>query len=240
MCDGQVRLLGDGADFGLCQRCEREQHVRKLRLREPVEHIALIFSGRHGRKDVPPRFGVAGNGGVMPRCNVRKPVFQRKVEHGAELDRLVAADAWIWRAAGRVRREKVADDGLLERLAQREHRVREVQRLAHAARVFGLGFAAVAKKERAAGHVIALLAQQISGGAAVYAAAHADENARLHALGDSVSSAASVSGAGAGCGGCGAGTASTSILSGSFAIGEGVVSYLSYGAASDAMFTPTL
>ena len=112
------RRSASRADVGLGRVAEREQRVRELLLVEHAEHVGLVLAvvDRAVHLDQPVGAGaqlrvVAGGDGVEAER-------ERPVEHGGELDLLVAAQARVGRPAGGVLAHEVLDHVLVEAVAE--------------------------------------------------------------------------------------------------------------------------
>ena len=112
-------------------------------------------------------------------------VFQRVVQHGAELDGAVAGHAGVGSAAGQIFGRELVHHAAAEGIGQIENPVFDAQGLADAAgvvnvplhaRAGGGGQTAAAQAQGDAGDGAALPLQDQGGHRAVHAAAHAHQN----------------------------------------------------------------
>ena len=97
---GQSRSGSLGTDVRLVKLAYRQQQVRKLPLRELIEHVALVlavvFSAQQAVKTA--RF-VMLHARIVPRGNAVIAHLQRAVQKRAEFQLTVAVDAGIRRPA---------------------------------------------------------------------------------------------------------------------------------------------
>ena len=133
---------------------EREHRVGELLAGQHAEHVGLVL----GRVDRAVQLGtvgalhdlrvVAGGHGVEAER-------QRAVEHGGELDLLVAAQARVRGAAGGVLVHEVLDDVLVEPLGEVPDVERDADHVGGAAGVVGVLERAAAARARAVGRGVA-------------------------------------------------------------------------------------
>ena len=180
-------FFGDGARLLLCHFAERKNGFGELRLRERIEHIALVLACIDGFfEQIPAACRVIGDGGVMPRHHTVKAQLLRVAQKLFEFDIAVAVDAGIGRAAVFVGADKALDDRVFKAFGKIVDKKRNAETAAHAARVLGAVERAaglfvrcflrtVKQTERHAGAVVAALQHQVCRHRAVHAAAHGDE-----------------------------------------------------------------
>ena len=104
---------------------------------EHAEHIALVLGGIGRSVQLAPRRTV-DNPGVVAGRNSVEAECERTIEHGAELDALVAAEARVGRASGGVLGDEVVDDVILESVRQIPYVERDPEHVGHAACIVGV------------------------------------------------------------------------------------------------------
>ena len=125
-------LLGDGAHLALVQPAQRQTDVSQLRLREVVEHIALVLALVQPLFQQPAAGGlVLLHPGVVARDHIVQPVGLGPAEQVVELHILVAVDAGIGRAASLVDPDELVDDLFLKIGGEVQHLVGDVHRIGH-------------------------------------------------------------------------------------------------------------
>ena len=174
----------------MVEKAKREVDMRELLLRQPIEHIALILPliqrllqhiaavyPRHTR--------------VVPGHDHIAAQHLRALKKLAEFQIVVAVDAGVWRAPGKIAAHELLQDLFVEFILKIEHikgdaelichaaRVRDVLQRAAGARAGDAGVVVGKQLHRAADAVIALLKHQLCGDAAVHAAAHGNERFHL-------------------------------------------------------------
>jgi hypothetical protein len=140
-----VRLLRDrestvgslGADVGLLGVAEREQGVGELVGTQHRQHVRLVLGTVDGTVQLGTSDAV-DTARVVPGRHRVEPQRERPVEHGRELDPLVAAHARVGRAPGGVLGDEVVNDVGLEPLAHVPDVERHVEDVCGALRVAGV------------------------------------------------------------------------------------------------------
>jgi hypothetical protein len=143
---GQPAPLGLGAHRGLGRTAEREDRVRQLPGVEHAEHVRLVL-GRIDRAMqlaasptttatvVAAPAGPVHDPRVVPGTHRVEAERERLVQHRLELDLLVAAQARIRRAPGRVLADEVVDHVRVETLGQIPDVERDADHVGRAPRV---------------------------------------------------------------------------------------------------------
>ena len=187
-CVDKAQLPGNGADFGFPQLSEREKRVRKLKLRERIEHIALIlcFVNTLFKKKATAAF-VKFINCVMPGCNIVMLKLQRPFEQLIKLEVAVAVNAGVRRCAFLINVNEFSDNLFSEIIGKIENIKRYAELIGNTARILGIlkraaGFfpdecVAVIKKAAVdSGRLPAVFQKQICAYGAVNAAAHSYHN----------------------------------------------------------------
>ena len=106
------------AHRGLARVAQREQRVRELVLVEHAEHVGLVLAVVDRAVHLDEAVVAGAQLGVVAGGDGVEAEGQRPVEHGGELDLLVAAQARVGRAAGGVLVHEVLDHVLVEAVGE--------------------------------------------------------------------------------------------------------------------------
>ena len=187
-----VRLVGDGqttpvgllADDPLRGVAQREHRVRELVLGEHAEDVGLVLRHVLGPVHLDQPVGAGAQLRVVTGDHCVEAERDRPVEHGRELDLLVAAQAGVGRAALGVLLQEVLDDVLVEAVAHVPDVERDPDDVGCTPGVVGVLDRAAAASTRAvglrvaregqvdAGDVVPLLGGACCGHCRVHAARH--------------------------------------------------------------------
>ncbi len=176
--------LGLAPDLGLGGVTQRKHRVGQLLLGEHAEHVALVLAHVLGAVHLDQPVGVGAQLGVVAGHHRVEAQRDGPVEHGSELDLLVAAQAGVGRASLGVLAEEVLDDVLVEALAQVPDVERDADHVGGPAGVVGVldraasaragpvGLRVARERQVDAGDVVALLRRARGGDGRVHAARH--------------------------------------------------------------------
>ena len=182
------RRLGLAAHGRLVGVAEREQRVRQLLLVEHAEHVGLVLAVVDRAVHLDEPVGAGAQLGVVAGRDGVEAQRQRAVEHGGELDLLVAAQARVGGAAGGVLVHEVLDHVLVEAVGEVPDVERDADDVggaagvvavldrAAAARAGAVGRGVAAQREVDAGDVVAGLDGAGGGDGGVDAAGHGGED----------------------------------------------------------------
>ena len=98
---GQADLLGDAAHLGLVQLTHWKQRAAELRLRQPVQEVALVLARVQALEQLEAAVHLA-HAGVVAGGDLLGAQAHRVVQEGLELDLGVAQHVGVGRAAGAV------------------------------------------------------------------------------------------------------------------------------------------
>ena len=151
-----VRLLrhrepasrGLGADLALQRVAEREVRTRQLGSGEDAEHVRLVLAVVDRAVQLDPALGPADQAGVVPGADRVETQRDGLVEHGGELDLLVAAQAGVRCATGRVLGDEVVDHILGEPVGEVPDVERDAEHVGGPAGVVGVLLRAAAPGAR--------------------------------------------------------------------------------------------
>ena len=136
----KTMLHCNGAYLVLAQIPQREQHMRKLLLRELIEDIGLILPLIRRLFEKPaPGLPVPLHTGVMPGGHRVKSAGKRLIQQRAKFDRPVTIDAGIRRVPRAVFADKTVNHLFAETVEEWEHLVRKAEELCHAACILNIG-----------------------------------------------------------------------------------------------------
>jgi len=161
----------------------------KLRLRELVEHIALVLAPIDAAQQMAAP-ALKGDAGVVSGGDVVVAQRERTIQQRAELEAAVAVDAGVGRASGAVFGDEEVHHVAREALRFVEHIKIHAEPRGDGARVLrvrggaaaALRRLAIVELEHRARAVIALPGEQKRGGAGIHAAAHRDHHPFCHVI----------------------------------------------------------
>ena len=186
--------LGDFTRLGLVQAAERKARVRKLLLREPSEHIALILRRVHGLFERVAPVRQLLDAGIVPGRQHLTPERAGARLEQAEFQVPVAVQTGVRRRPALIGRGKARHDLLAERILIVKDIVRHAQRVGHAAGILHIVERTAGVAARHAGilvfiqlhghahAVVTRLLHQVRRHARIHTAAHGDHRLRAAAL----------------------------------------------------------
>src|SRR5665213_1557902 len=198
LCDGQLEILREGADFGFGESAQPAQGPSRLRLGQAPEEICLVLRKIEGGAHLPAAGpGVLRNAGIVSGGDCRRAYRIREIEELIELDESVAERAGNRGPARKILVYERLDDALFKLPLQVDDVVGHSDMLGHAAGVvdvvegtasagglFGLQIgetSLVPELHGQAGDVAAFALEQRGDGGAVYTAGHGDCDQLRHA-----------------------------------------------------------
>ena len=186
---GEAAPLRLDADVLLAGVAEREERVRELLLVEHAEHVGLVLAHVHRAVHLDQAVVAGAQLGVVTGGHRVEAEGERALEHGGELDLLVAAQARVGGAAGGVLRHEVLDHVLVEPVAHVPDVERDPDHVGGAAGVVGVldraaaagpgpvGLRVARQREVDAGDLVAGLGGAGGGDGGVDAAGHGSNDA---------------------------------------------------------------